>query len=324
MIDLISIIIPVYKVEKYLDRCVQSVVDQTYTNLEIILVDDGSPDNCPQMCDEWARKDSRIKVIHKENGGVSSARNMGLYVATGEFIGFVDSDDYIESCMYEILINNMNDKEIDLISCGYRHFNDAMNIDVLNDNEEKVYFFEKKNAIRQMILYGELNGYLWCKLFKKILIGNTIFDESITLGEDLLFCLEYLIKTQKVGKINRKLYVYLYNQNENSLTNKIRKTNISLVEALVRILNLELDLDSEANNHIKAKIVLWSSSYIIKSYYENFQNNEDNISYARNVVKKYYPEIRNDKYLTFKKKIMIYFSLHGTVLYALVKRLFEH
>ena len=88
--DLISVIVPVYKVEKYLNKCVQSIVNQTYKNLEIILVDDGSPDNCPQMCDEWAKKDSRIKVIHKENGGVSSARNAGLDNSFGDYIGFID------------------------------------------------------------------------------------------------------------------------------------------------------------------------------------------------------------------------------------------
>ena len=97
--DLISVIVPVYKVEDYLDRCVESIVNQTYWNLEIILVDDGSPDNCPAMCDDWAAKDSRIKVIHKENGGLSDARNAGMTVATGELMGLVDRDDWISPDM---------------------------------------------------------------------------------------------------------------------------------------------------------------------------------------------------------------------------------
>ena len=104
MNQLISVIVPVYKVEQYLDRCVQSVVNQTYKNLEIILVDDGSPDNCPAMCDAWAEKDSRIRVNHKENGGVSSARNTGLDTATGDYITFVEADDWIESDMLEFLL----------------------------------------------------------------------------------------------------------------------------------------------------------------------------------------------------------------------------
>ena len=113
----ISVIIPVYKVEKYLDKCVESIVNQTYKNLEIILVDDGSPDNCPAMCDEWAEKDERIRVIHKENGGVSSARNAALEVATGDYIGFVDSDDWIELDMYEYLVSLIldNDAQIAII-----------------------------------------------------------------------------------------------------------------------------------------------------------------------------------------------------------------
>ena len=95
MNSLISVIVPIYNVEKYLDKCVDSIINQTYKNLEIILVDDGSPDNCPQMCDDYAKKDSRIRVVHKENGGLSDARNAGMKVATGEYVSFIDSDDYI-------------------------------------------------------------------------------------------------------------------------------------------------------------------------------------------------------------------------------------
>lgn len=101
---LISVIVPIYKVEQYLNRCVQSIVDQTYKNLEIILVDDGSPDNSPAMCDAWAEKDDRVQVVHKKNGGVSSARNAGLDAANGAYIGFVDGDDYIEPDMYAQLL----------------------------------------------------------------------------------------------------------------------------------------------------------------------------------------------------------------------------
>ena len=101
----LSVIIPVYQVEATLNRCVESVIGQTFTDLEVILVDDGSPDSCPQKCDEWAEKDSRIHVIHKNNGGLSDARNAGLNMATGDYITFVDSDDYIDSRMYEELIN---------------------------------------------------------------------------------------------------------------------------------------------------------------------------------------------------------------------------
>ena len=103
--DLISVIVPIYKVEKYLDECISSIVNQTYRNMQIILVDDGSPDRCGEICDEWAKRDSRIMVIHKSNGGLSDARNAGIDVAIGEFIVFIDSDDWVESTMLEVMHN---------------------------------------------------------------------------------------------------------------------------------------------------------------------------------------------------------------------------
>lgn len=115
----ISIIVPIYKVEQFIDKCIDSIVNQSYNNLEIILIDDGSPDRCPEICDEWAKKDSRIKVIHKENGGAASARNAGLEIATGDYIGFVDSDDWIDKDMYEFLIKQLPE-DADFIRCSLR------------------------------------------------------------------------------------------------------------------------------------------------------------------------------------------------------------
>ena len=117
-LPLISVIVPVYKVEAYLDKCISSIVGQTYRNLEIILVDDGSPDNCGAICDAWAEQDSRIKVIHKENGGLSDARNAGMSAATGELLGFVDSDDHISPEMYQLLYERMIADNSDISACG--------------------------------------------------------------------------------------------------------------------------------------------------------------------------------------------------------------
>ena len=117
---LISVIVPIYKVEQYLDRCVQSIVDQTYKNLEIVLVDDGSPDNCPAMCDAWAAKDGRVQVIHKENGGVSTARNAGISIARGAFFAFVDSDDWIDSTMIAELVSCAAEYHTDVTGMLYR------------------------------------------------------------------------------------------------------------------------------------------------------------------------------------------------------------
>ena len=115
----ISVIVPVYKVESYLEQCISSIIKQTYKNLEIILVNDGSPDNCGKLCDIYAKKDSRIKVIHKKNGGLSDARNVALDIATGDYIGFVDSDDWININMYEVLINEAKNEDADIVECKF-------------------------------------------------------------------------------------------------------------------------------------------------------------------------------------------------------------
>lgn len=117
MNNLISVIVPVYKVEKYIKKCIESIINQTYENLEIILVDDGSPDNCGKICDEYAKKDKRIKVIHKENGGVSSARNLGLEKSNGQYITFIDSDDWIEEEYCEILLTTLKEQNADCAIC---------------------------------------------------------------------------------------------------------------------------------------------------------------------------------------------------------------
>ena len=119
MNDLISIIVPVYKVEKYLRRCIDSILAQTYQNIEVLLVDDGSPDNSGAICDEYADKDSHVRVFHKPNGGVSSARNLGLMEAKGQYIGFVDADDYIDKTMYEVLLDNLLQEQADISICSY-------------------------------------------------------------------------------------------------------------------------------------------------------------------------------------------------------------
>ena len=212
----ISIIVPVYKVEKYLDRCVESIVNQTYKNLEIILVDDGSPDNCPQMCDKWAKKDSRIKVIHKQNGGVSSARNIGLDNATGEYIQFADSDDYLELNACELLINNMKETNADWVIANFNRigskFHQTEIIEKVMDNNFNTfkYMYEKR-----------INGGIWNKLYLKSLIKFK-FNENQKISEDFIFNCEYLQNCRKISFIND--YIYNYISNDDSAIHSFSKT----------------------------------------------------------------------------------------------------
>ena len=170
---LISVIVPIYNVEKYLDRCVQSIVDQTYKELEIILIDDGSPDNSPEICDGWAKKDGRIKVIHKKNGGVSSARNAGLDAARGEYVGFVDGDDIILPEFYETLITNAQNNAADISCCFFTYYNEDYSIykqtDGCYDSEKKITPKELLNAF-----FSSCKGE-WVSLCNKI-IKTELFD----------------------------------------------------------------------------------------------------------------------------------------------------
>ena len=171
---LISIIVPIYKVEQYLGRCVESIVNQTYKNLEIILVDDGSPDNCPAMCDNWACKDARIKVVHKQNGGLSDARNAGMDIAKGEYIAFVDSDDYVRSDMYELLYNNMQENESDISACG---------VEMVREDETPIamltplgsYVLNNEEAMIAIIEEDVLKQPVWYKLYKLKCVQNNYF-----------------------------------------------------------------------------------------------------------------------------------------------------
>lgn len=212
--DLISIIVPVYKVEPYLDRCVQSIVDQTYTNLEIILVDDGSPDTCPAMCDAWAEKDSRIKVIHKENGGLSDARNAGMAVATGEYMGFVDSDDWLEPEMYKQLLDAMVATGSDIASCGARRIwlDGRPAQELLAVNRDCV--LEWADAMEALITARGLVQTVWNKLYKSSIMKDVLFLPGI-IHEDEFWSWKVIARAKRVVTVKESFYNYL--QRENSI-----------------------------------------------------------------------------------------------------------
>ena len=211
----ISVIVPVYKVEKYLDKCVESIVNQTYKNLEIILVDDGSPDNCPAMCDEWAEKDERIRVIHKENGGVSSARNAALEVATGDYIGFVDSDDWIEPDMYEYLFQNAIENGAAIARCGFYSVNELTGERTASGQYGAMKILSKNEILQRTVVGGD-GGFLWNKLFHADLFEDIKFDVSKHYSEDLLVNFELAKKAQFEVFLSEEKYNYLAREREDS------------------------------------------------------------------------------------------------------------
>ena len=285
MNKLISIIIPVYNVEQYLNRCIDSVINQTYKNLEIILIDDGSTDNSGKICDEYALKDNRIKVIHKENGGVSSARNVGLDIAKGEYIGFVDSDDFIELDMYETLLNKMLETGSQLIVCNWFYG--------INDNwiENQNFPVQKKLTTNEA-----LENFYWCmfswnKLFNRKIIEKVRFPENCGYGEDIFICLETYIKSNNIVCLNKPKYYY--RQNEKSALNGHKFKRIYL--GCIDILQKEIDY-AEKNKLFELKNKIYQHQVHTSTAWLGFIALEKN------------PDIESAKYLLkFARKNLVNF-----------------
>lgn len=226
--DLISVIIPVYKVESYLNECVESVVKQTYKNLEIILVNDGSPDNCPQICDEWAKKDNRIKVIHKVNGGVSSARNAGLDVANGDYIMFIDSDDVVDFSICENLLQTLNKYHADIVCCNWSKLQKK----VKSSNNLVVYAGEQIFAL----LYNKKVPLLmvpWAKLYKRNVFEEIRYPIG-RLHEDEAVIPYVLNKCKVLAYIDT--FLYFNRDNAQSITKNFSEKRLDAVWAKEQVL----------------------------------------------------------------------------------------
>ena len=206
MDQLISVIVPIFKVEKYLARCVESLINQTYKNIEIILVNDGSPDHCPKMCDDYALKDNRIKVVHKKNGGLSDARNAGMAVVTGELISFIDSDDYISADFFEVMYKAMTSEKSDIVECSVVKFYEDNHFDDYSDNEE-ILSYSTVEAMSALISEKTFHQHVWNKLYKKELVKNVPYVVG-KLNEDEFWTYQIFGKAKKVTKINKTMYYY--------------------------------------------------------------------------------------------------------------------
>ncbi len=243
---MISIIIPVYKVEHYLDECVSSIVNQTYTDLEIILVDDGSPDSCPQMCEEWTNKDARIKVVHKKNGGLSSARNAGLAVAKGEYIGFVDSDDYVDCTMYEDLMRVMsqNDKTMVVSSPIIRNTDGVFTHYKVGTYDYRDGATMSLAEYMKLFLGLKIDATVWNKLFKREFI-QAMFREGRN-NEDYLFMyynVKNMYNTDNLFAVTDKPHYY-YRDNAQSICHQAATSvNRLFFDELYNMVEISEDLN---------------------------------------------------------------------------------
>lgn len=208
---LVSVIVPIYRVEEYIHRAVDSLIDQTLKETEIILVDDGSPDNCGAIIDEYKRKYSNIVVIHKENGGASDARNAGIKAASGKYIGFVDPDDYAEPDMLEKMVKSAQENDSDLVFCGYRE----VFSDTYKENRTLENIAELKTAEDIIVtsVNGSVGAYVWNKLFKNSIFNEqkVLFPKNIAVGEDQILFFEYLKYVKRFSVVTECLYNYIRN-----------------------------------------------------------------------------------------------------------------
>lgn len=283
--DLISVIIPVYKVEQYLDKCVESIVNQTYKNLEIILVNDGSPDNCPKMCENWAKKDKRIIVLNKENGGQGSARNLALDKCTGEYICFVDSDDWVDLNYIESLYDSIKQNNADISICGVREVYEDNTAPRILSKNETTEVFEQPELFE--IAYKKQDFFClapWNKLYKKSLFKNIRFPE-IRMYEDSAIYLNIFHAAKKMVISPIVTYNYLV-RNQGTMRNSLTKIKIEgiFVQNELRLKFLE---NNNFNNLIYNEVARCLNSCF--GIYKTTNDSE---------LKKYIKE----KYLDYRKK----------------------
>lgn len=261
----VSVIIPCYGVEKYLDRCMNSIVNQTLKDIEIILVDDGSPDRVPEMCDEWAARDIRIKVVHKQNGGLGYARNSGLDIATGDYIVFVDSDDFIETSMLDRLLSEIQQSNSDAVFCGVKNEQRDGSWKAKKEVKEKTVF-EGREKVHSMLLdliaskpkakaERPFRMSVWHSMYRhSIIMKNNIrfMSERIVASEDLPFQCQFFAHSHKIIYLPECYYYYCLNAS--SLTSTFKKEKFEGVlrmrDEIIKLYPGDKDIEQRINRHV--------------------------------------------------------------------------
>ena len=296
----ISIVVPVYKVEKYLKKCVNSLINQTYKNLEIILVDDGSPDNSGMICDEFLELDKRVKVLHKENGGLSDARNEGIKLATGDFILFVDSDDYLELDGCQNLVDVIKNTKADVVSFNLNIVDENGssydNLPYCYDNTKKIIHMNYNNAIIDTIYRKHIRFEACSKIYKSDIFDDIEFPVGM-LAEDFAIFESVIKKSKKLVYFDNNIYNYLQRsdsimgQKNPKLYIDIYKTERIFNESASKVCINELDKIENECRHFKSLLKCFCKTYFI---------------YKDNNIKDMYSDIKKVKikYLTFKLKVL--------------------
>ena len=313
MEDKISVVIPVYKVEEYLDECLESVVNQTYKNLEIILVDDGSPDNCPKICDEWAKKDNRIKVIHKKNGGISDARNAGIKEATGNYISFVDSDDYIEKNLYEIAIKKIKQNEVQIFIFG-RSYLYGNKKESKNSNEVEL-IMDTQDALDKMNMFQYYDDATWDKIYERKLFDNIEYPKG-KLCEDWYTTYKVIDRAKKVVFNSTPLYVYRQRQNSITHSNNV-KVNREPIYASKEVLEFIRKKYPNIEKNALSKYV-FACIGVYNNYLYYTKNTKKEKEELLHIVKENYKNVIKNKDLTGSRKMQLFLVRRFNLLYRIM------
>lgn len=314
MLPKVSIIIPIYNSEKYIEKCIESAINQSYRNIEVVIVDDGSIDNSYKVVESYLNNDTRISYYKKVNGGPSSARNFGINNCKGSFITFLDADDFINEKYIESLLKVMLEENLDIVACGYI---DVSKFGIIKLND--FYFGNSKLEKNQFVrnIFNGVGGTLWGKIFRKDIIdrNNIRLDTNVFMCEDMLFVLEYSMECKSFGAINE--YLYNYNRlNENSISSKVNfdyYSNLIFVALKIKEILEDNNFDKEyidkvMSNRIKNLIINFS---IMQHDKKHKYSKDDKIKNLKQMFSnKLFREYKDKFNIRSKReKVLIYFAV---------------
>ena len=304
---IISIIVPIYNVESYLERCIESILNQSFKEFELILVNDGSTDSCKDICNEYKKRDSRIVVVNKKNEGVSSARNLGLDLAKGEYIGFIDPDDFINKDMYKILFDTIQANNSDMVICDYYKVNedDINKFRNLKCNCENIKIKNLNNleSIDNLFLTGEKFIFAWNKLYKRDLFSDLRYEQG-RIYEDEYLAHRILYKCKKVSVIEVKMYYYV--QRKGSIVNSpftVRKFD------KVYAIKDRVDFLREKNlTYLEDKAEKTFIDYFVWNYfvaYQRLENIESELKILKKMFNRVFFKSLDNKFISLKEKLTL-------------------
>ncbi len=297
---MVSVIVPVYNAEKYINKCVDSILNQTYKDFELILIDDGSNDNSLELIKKYAVKDSRISLFSHENKGVSYTRNLGLDLAKGDYIMFIDSDDWIESDMLEVLIQNIEKSNADISCCQYDKN--------LRTDISSFEIWSREKFLSEFIMHKKINGSLVNKLIKREAISNIRFNDSIKYGEDALFLWKVLLNSNSICLTNKVLYHVVLHDDSASGGGSYKPIRKDCIEVWNLIVSDASSFSKELRDLAKAQLANMAFFSLYEMIYYNYNDIEHEKLY-RKTLKEEYTYLQIAKFIPLKEKLFAIFII---------------